>query len=96
MEYRNYLRKDNSGKLQNAFLHIKNIYMYMKSKNKDILYISSYYLKLLEYFLIYTSNTIFAIINFKGEKSKGAKFLSKLNKIAQKTFAIKRNVPISA
>ena len=94
MEYRNYLRKDNSGKLQNAFLHIKNIYM--KSKNKDILYISSYYLKLLEYFLIYTSNTIFAIINFKGEKSKGAKFLSKLNKIAQKTFAIKCNVPISA
>ena len=43
MEYRNYLRKDNSGKLQNVFLHTKNIYM--KKKNKDILYISSYYLK---------------------------------------------------
>ena len=26
MEYRNYLRKYNSGKLQNVFLHIKNIY----------------------------------------------------------------------
>ena len=33
---------------------------------------------------------------FKGEKSKGVKFLSKLNKIAKKTFVIKCNVPISA
>ena len=35
MEYRNYLRKYNSGKLQNVLLHIK--YIYMKSTNKDML-----------------------------------------------------------
>ena len=35
MEYRNDLKKYNSGKLQNVLLHIKNIYM--KSKNKDML-----------------------------------------------------------
>ena len=35
MEYRNYLRKYNTGKLQNVLLHMKNIYV--KSTNKDML-----------------------------------------------------------
>ena len=35
MEYRNYLRKYNSGKLQNVFLHIRKI-IYEKQKQGHV------------------------------------------------------------